>query len=115
MRNQIFLKPWICIADARYCYHDDIPQTGEFGIYELGVRKNEERIRPVYIGHGELYFSLLNHATSRGNEFIRNCLDYYLEEGYSLYCRYKICWPDEAIGLEKSLKSSYLYDCNSFF
>ncbi len=114
MRDQVFTDPWIRIADARYCYHDNLPQTGEYGIYELGIQKFDEPIRAIYIGHGQLYYRMLGHSTNNDNNPLRGCLEDYLEDGYTLYCRTKICWSDEAVKLVKSLKSCYLYDCNSF-
>lgn len=114
MREQIFTSPWVRIADATYCFHDNLPQTGEFGVYELGVGSNEESVRAIYVGQGELYFRLYNHAINQSPKGVKDCLQYYLDSGLSLYCRYKICWADEARALEKALKNRYLYDCTSF-
>jgi hypothetical protein len=115
MRDQIFNMEWVRIGDATYCFHDSLPQTGEFGVYELGVGFSEDRVKPIYLGQGELYFRLYNHASGRSHEPIKSCLDYWLNNGYSLYCRYKISWSDEAREMEKNLKNLYLYDCNSFY
>lgn len=114
--NRIFRRNWILIT-----YFDplsiDYINTRNYpprcpGVYVLGVSKGRGPKKIIYVGQscGSLYSRIVSYATRGGH--IAGLIYKYLQEGYSLYYKYRECRSNNPIDLEADLLSRFNFPCN---
>jgi len=99
------------IRDENNYYYPNYPPALP-GVYVLAVSRGAGQKMVIYVGNSDFSISDRIFKYARNGAHISNCIEKYLETGYSLFYKYRICTRVNPEDLEEYLLERLDFPCN---